>query len=107
VPGAHSFTRPSITGAGATTADSGAKTIAEKASYTRVGGMCPRCEGMGQVTDLGLTQLYDEDKSLEDGPFLVSGYSAGGWYEKLFASSGVFPTAQPIRSFTRRQLQDF
>src|SRR5690625_5898518 len=69
--------------------------------------MCPRCEGMGQVTDLDLTQLYDEDKSLEDGPFLVTGYSAGGWYEKLFASSVFFPTDQPIRSFTLLQLHDF
>ena len=106
-PGAYSFNVPSVSGSGAITVERGAKTIAEKASYTRVGGMCPRCEGMGQVTDLDLTQLYDKDKSLEDGPFLVPGYSAGGWYEKLFASSGFFPTDQPIRSFTRRQLHDF
>ena len=76
------------------TVQKGVKTIAEKASYSRVGGMCPRCEGMGQVTDLDLTELYDEDKSLEEGPFLVPGYSAGGWYEKLFASSGFFPVDQ-------------
>ncbi|MGO1479615.1 MAG: ATP-binding cassette domain-containing protein [Brachybacterium sp.] len=106
-PGAYSFNVPSVSASGAMTVQKGAKTIAEKTTFTRVGGMCPRCEGMGQVTDLDLTELYDEDKSLEEGPFLVPGYSAGGWYEKLFASSGFFPVDKPIRSFTRRQLHDF
>ena len=106
-PGAYSFNVPSVSAAGAMTVQKGAKTIAEKTTFTRVGGMCPRCEGMGQVTDLDLTQLYDEEKSLQDGPFLVPGYSAGGWYEKLFISSGFFPADKPIRSFTKRQLHDF
>src|SRR5699024_3111781 len=87
-----------MSGAAAITVGRGAKTIDETARYTRVGSIGPRCDGMGQVTDLDLTQLYDEDKSLEDGPFLVPGYSGGGWYEKLVASSGFFPTDQPIRS---------
>ena len=106
-PGAYSFNVPSVSAAGAMTVQRGDRTIAERASYSRVGGMCPRCEGMGQVTDLDLTELFDEDKSLEEGPFLVPGYSAGGWYEKLFASSGFFPADQPIKSFTKRQLHDF
>lgn len=106
-PGAYSFNVPSVSAAGAMTVQRGAKTIAEKTTFTRVGGMCPRCEGMGQVTDLDLTQLYDEDKSLQEGPFLVPGYSAGGWYEKLFISSGFFPADTPISSFTTRQLHDF
>ncbi|MGP9733259.1 ATP-binding cassette domain-containing protein [Brachybacterium sp. AOP42-C2-15] len=106
-PGAYSFNVPSVSAAGALTVQKGAKTIAEKTTFSRVGGMCPRCEGMGQVTDLDLTELYDEDKSLQEGPFLVPGYSAGGWYEKLFASSGFFPADKPIRSFTTRQLHDF
>ncbi|MDN6329929.1 MAG: excinuclease ABC subunit UvrA, partial [Brachybacterium sp.] len=106
-PGAYSFNVPSVSASGAMTVQKGAKTIAEKTTFSRVGGMCPRCEGMGKVTDLDLTELYDEDKSLEDGPFLVPGYSAGGWYEKLFASSGFFPADKPIRSFTKRQLHDF
>src|SRR5699024_10624380 len=87
-PGADPTHVPSVTAAGAMTVQKGARTIAEKATFSRVGGMCPRCEGMGQVTDLDLTELYDEDLSLQEGPFRVPGYSAGGWYEKLFASSG-------------------
>ncbi|ATG52673.1 daunorubicin resistance protein DrrC [Brachybacterium vulturis] len=106
-PGAFSFNVPSVSAAGAMTVQKGARTIAERTTFSRVGGMCPRCEGMGTLTDLDRTELYDEDKSLEEGPFLVPGYSAGGWYEKLFASSGFFPADKPIRSFTERQLHDF
>ena len=106
-PGAYSFNVPSVSASGAMTVQKGEKTIAEKASFTRVGGMCPRCEGMGQVTDLDLTELFDEDKSLADGPFRVPGYSAGGWYEKLFIASGFFPADKPIKDFTTRQRHDF
>ena len=106
-PGAYSFNVPSVSGSGAITVQRGDRTIAEKASYTRVGGMCPRCEGMGQVTDLDLAELYDEDKSLADGALKVPGYTADGWYVKLFTASGFFPADKPIASFTKRQLHDF
>ena len=88
-PGAYSFNVPSVTASGAMTVQKGARTIAEKATFSRVGGMCPRCEGMGQVTDLDLTELYDEDLSLQEGPFRVPGYSAGGWYEKQIGRAHV------------------
>src|SRR5699024_2265646 len=78
-----------------------------KATFSRVGGMCPRCEGMGQVTDLDLAELYDEGLSLQEGPVRVPGYSAGGGYGKLLASSAFFPVDTPIRSVTERPLPDF
>ncbi|GAA1490274.1 ATP-binding cassette domain-containing protein [Brachybacterium sacelli] len=106
-PGAFSFNVPSVTASGAMTVQKGAKTIAEKTTFSRVGGMCPRCEGMGEVSDLDLTELYDEDKSLDEGPFTIPNYAAGGWFVKVFASSGFFPSDKPIRSFTKRQLHDF
>ncbi|MFC7466233.1 ATP-binding cassette domain-containing protein [Brachybacterium sp. GCM10030252] len=106
-PGAYSFNVPSVSGAGAVTVDKGEKTIAQKASYSRVGGMCPRCEGMGQISDVDLAELYDENKSLDEGPFTIPNYSAGGWYVKIFASSGFYPSDQPIKSFTKRQMHDF
>ncbi|GAA1484369.1 ATP-binding cassette domain-containing protein [Brachybacterium fresconis] len=106
-PGAYSFNVPSVTASGAMTVQKGAKTIAEKTTFSRVGGMCPRCEGMGEVSDVDLTELYDEDKSLDEGPFTIPNYAAGGWYQKQFAASGFFPSDRPIRSFTKRQLHDF
>ena len=106
-PGAYSFNVPSVTAAGAMTVQRGAKTIAEKATYSRVGGMCPRCEGMGEISDVDLAELYDEELSLDEGPFTIPNYAAGGWYVKIFSRSGFFPSDKPIRSFTKRQLHDF
>ncbi|WP_434176236.1 ATP-binding cassette domain-containing protein [Brachybacterium conglomeratum] len=106
-PGAFSFNVPSVTAAGAMTVQKGARTIAEKTTFSRVGGMCPRCEGMGKISDVDLAELYDEDKTLEEGPFTIPGYVPGGWYVKIFASSGFYPADKPIRSFTKRQMHDF
>ncbi|MDN5900422.1 MAG: excinuclease ABC subunit UvrA, partial [Brachybacterium sp.] len=106
-PGAYSFNVPSVTASGALTVQKGAQAVAERTSFSRVGGMCPRCEGMGHLSDVDLAELYDENLSLDDGPFTIPNYAAGGWYVKLFASSGFFPADQPIRSFTEQQLHDF
>jgi excinuclease UvrABC ATPase subunit len=106
-PGAYSFNVPSVSAAGAMTVQKGAKTIAEKTTFSRVGGMCPRCEGMGRISDVDLAELYDEDKSLDEGPFTIPNYAPGGWYVKIFSMSGFYPSDKPIKSFTKRQLHDF
>ncbi len=61
-------------------------------SFNVPAGACPRCEGMGSVTEIDLTQLYDESKSLTDGPFIIPGYNADGWYVRIFAESGFLDT---------------
>jgi excinuclease UvrABC ATPase subunit len=107
-PTAFAFNVPTVRGAGAVTVERGEeRTRAVKAEYTRTGGMCPRCEGMGNVSDIDLRQLYDEDKSLADGALTIPGYTLGGWNYRLYASSGLYPADQPIRSFSKRQLHDF
>ncbi|MCS6712250.1 excinuclease ABC subunit UvrA [Brachybacterium sp. EF45031] len=106
-PGAYSFNVPSVQAAGAMTVQRGDRTIAEKTTFSRVGGMCPRCEGMGSVTDIDLTQLYDDSKSLDEGPFTIPGYTADGWMVTIIAKSGFVPADRPIRDFTARQRHDF
>ena len=71
------------------------------------GGMCPRCEGMGSVSDIDLTQLYDEDKSLAEGAISVPGYKAGGWSVRYFTESGFLDPDKPIRKYTKKELDDF
>ena len=78
-PNAYSFNVPSASGSGAITVKRGDKTIAEKASFSVLGGMCPRCEGRGNVTDFDRTALYDENKSISEGAILIPGYSMDGW----------------------------
>lgn len=105
-PGAYSFNVPTVSASGAMTAQRGDKTIAEKVTFSRTGGMCPRCEGMGDVTDIDLDQILDEGSSLDDGAITVPGYTAGGWNHRLYASSGLFPSDKPVSSFTKRQRHD-
>ncbi|HEY8339715.1 MAG TPA: excinuclease ABC subunit UvrA [Egibacteraceae bacterium] len=102
-PNAYSFNVPSVTASGAITIQRGDKTKAEKATFTRLGGMCPKCEGMGRVSDFDLSALYDDSKSLEEGALKVPGYSMDGWYGRLFRGAGL-PMDKPIRQFSRAQL---
>lgn len=106
-PGAYSFNVPSVSAAGAITVKKGGKTLAEKANFSRVGGMCPRCEGMGNVSDLDLTELYDATKSLSEDPFTIPGYTGDGWNVRIIRESGFMPPDVPIQDFTARQREDF
>ena len=106
-PQAFSFNVSSISGAGAVTIEKGGRTVKERRDFAIVGGQCPRCEGMGTVNDIDLTQVYDASKSLYEGAILVPGYTAEGWATRIYAESGFFPGDVPIRDFTPRQLDDF
>ncbi|MFY4719288.1 ATP-binding cassette domain-containing protein [Streptomyces sp. LaBMicrA B280] len=106
-PKAFSFNVASISGAGAVTVERAGRQVKERRSFSITGGMCPRCEGRGSVTDLDLTQLYDDGKSLNEGALTVPGYKAGGWNHRLYAESGLMDPDKPIRSYTKRELADF
>ncbi|AIR99639.1 uvrA-like protein [Streptomyces glaucescens] len=105
-PSAYSFNTASVRASGAITVQRGAKTKAEKATFERTGGMCPRCEGRGSVTDFDLTQLYDAGKSLREGALTVPGYSVDGWYGRIYSGCGFFDPDKPIREFGERELHD-
>ncbi|MGW2993665.1 excinuclease ABC subunit UvrA, partial [Streptomyces sp. NPDC001193] len=103
---AFSFNVASISGAGAVTVRRGGQEVKERRSFSITGGMCPRCEGRGAVTDIDLTQLYDDTKSLNEGAFTIPGYTGGGWNSRLYIESGFFDPDKPIRKYTKKELQD-
>src|SRR5262245_34909139 len=104
-PNAFSFNVPSVRTSGAITVERGsAKTV--RATFTRTGGMCPRCEGRGSVTDFDLSQLYDDSKSLNEGALTIPGYSVDGWYGRIFSGCGFFDPDKPIRRYTKTELHD-
>src|SRR5215467_9163619 len=105
-PTAFSFNVPTRTASGVMKTDKGQgeQTVVRNAVYQ--GGMCPRCEGMGSVTDFDLTVLYDESRSLNEGALTIPGYSMDGWYGRIFRSSGFFDPDKPIGKFTKRELHD-
>ncbi|MGC5030646.1 ATP-binding cassette domain-containing protein [Micromonospora sp. DT229] len=105
-PQAFSFNVASVSGAGAITLERGGTTTKERRSFSVTGGMCPRCEGMGRVSDFDLSALYDDSKSLNEGALTIPGYSVDGWYGRIFSGSGFFDPDKPIRTFTKRELND-
>jgi excinuclease UvrABC ATPase subunit len=105
-PQAFSFNVASVSGAGAVTFERGGETVKERRSFTLTGGMCPRCEGMGSVTDFDVSQLYDDSKSLNEGALTIPGYSMDGWYGRIFRSCGFFDPDKPIRTYTKKELRD-
>jgi excinuclease UvrABC ATPase subunit len=105
-PSAFAFNVPSVRASGAITVERGSKTKTEKATYTRTGGMCPRCEGRGSVTDFDLSALYDDSKSLAEGALTIPGYSMDGWYGRIFKGCGFFDPDKPIRKYNKRELHD-
>jgi len=105
-PQAYSFNIPSVSGAGAIRIDRGGGETVSR-SFSVAGGMCPRCEGMGTVSDVDLGQLYDETKSLNEGAIRVPGYTADGWSTRLYSESGFLDPDKPIRDYTEQERRDF
>ncbi|MET9435780.1 excinuclease ABC subunit UvrA [Streptomyces sp. NPDC006551] len=107
-PGAYSFNVASVSASGGLTVDRGAeKTKTEKVTFSRTGGMCTHCEGRGTVSDIDLTQLYDDSKSLAEDPFTIPTYTGGGWVVRVITESGFFDPDKPIRRYTKKERYDF
>ena len=105
-PLAFSFNVASISGAGAVTLERGGRTIKERRSFSVTGGMCPRCEGRGAVEDIDLSELFDEELSLDEGALKIPGYSMDGWFGRIFRGSGFVDAVKPIKKFSKRQRED-
>ncbi|MCM8555598.1 excinuclease ABC subunit UvrA [Streptomyces sp. STCH 565 A] len=106
-PSAYSFNTASVRASGAITVERGNKK-AVKATFRRTGGMCTNCEGRGTVSDIDLTQLYDDTKSLAEGAFTIPGWKSDSqWTVQVYAQSGFVDPDKPIREYTERQLRDF
>ncbi|NOJ92515.1 excinuclease ABC subunit UvrA [Corallococcus sp. CA049B] len=104
---AFSFNVPSVRATGEMTVEKGEGSKTEKKVFNVTGGMCPKCEGMGQVSDIDLTQLYDDSKSLNEGALTIPGYNVDGWLVRIFGASGFIDPDKPIRKYTKQELHDF
>jgi excinuclease UvrABC ATPase subunit len=103
---AFSFNVPSVRAVGAITVEKGAGTT-EKRVFTVNGGMCARCEGMGSVSDIDLSQLFDDSKSLNQGALTIPGYTVDGWMVRIFSASGFIDPDKPIRKYSKKERHDF
>ncbi|MCW2776693.1 MAG: uvrA2, partial [Frankiales bacterium] len=105
-PSAFAFNVPSVRATGGMTVDRGARTQSKKVVFERLGGMCPRCEGRGWTTEVDLTQLYDDSRSLNEGALTVPGFSPDGWYGRIYGGAGFLDPDKPIARYTKKELHD-
>ncbi|MGH2959585.1 MAG: excinuclease ABC subunit UvrA, partial [Solirubrobacterales bacterium] len=105
-PSAYSFNVPTVKGSGGLTVERGKKTITKSASFSRLGGMCPECEGRGSINDFNLAALFDEEKSINESAILVPGYSMDGWYGRIYRGCGYFDPDKPIKKFNKKEMHD-
>ncbi|OZE32603.1 daunorubicin resistance protein DrrC [Rhodococcus sp. 05-2254-5] len=103
---AFSFNVASVSGVGAYKVDKGGRQTTEKKSFSVTGGMCPRCEGRGSISDFDLNALYDASKSLNESAITIPGYSMEGWYGRIFRGCGYFDPDKPIAKYTKKELDD-
>ncbi|MFJ4219348.1 ATP-binding cassette domain-containing protein [Curtobacterium luteum] len=106
-PNAFSFNLATVSAGGAITVQKGTDVKAEHVTFNRLGGMCADCEGRGQVTDIDLSQLYDDTKPLAAGAITIPGYGTDGWMVRMYAESGYVDKTKPIREYTDQERQDF
>lgn len=107
-PNAFSFNVASVRASGAITVERGAGSKTVRQTFTRTGGMCTRCEGRGTVSDIDLTQLYDDSKSIAEGAFTIPGWKSDSWWTvRTYAESGFLDPDKPIRKYTKKEMQDF
>ena len=106
-PNAFSFNVASVRASGAITIERGEGKTVRKA-FARAGGMCPRCEGRGTVSDMDLTQLFDDSKSLAEGAIIIPGYTVDNFFAvRPYIESGILDPDKPIRKYTKKELHDF
>lgn len=106
-PQAFSFNVPSVSGAGAVTFEKGGQQVKERRSFAITGGMCARCEGLGEISDVDLSELFDRTRSLNEGAITIPGYNVDGWMVKGYSQSGLVDPDKPIADYTEQELHDF
>ena len=74
-------------------------------SFNHPSGMCPRCSGLGVVTDLDIHKLVDFDKCLNDEDVIhFPTFTTGAWRWKRYAYSGLFDLNKKIKDYTPDEL---
>jgi len=106
-PNAFSFNVPSVSGGASATVERGAGRTVRR-TFTQLGGMCPRCEGLGTVSDVDLAQLFDDTKSIAQGAITIPGYKTDSWWTVgIYIESGLLDPDKPIRDYTEQERRDF
>jgi excinuclease UvrABC ATPase subunit len=72
-------------------------------SYNDPRGMCPDCEGIGQVAAMDMAAVVDEEKSLNQGALLPKDFAVDSWWWEIYRNSGLFDMDKPVKDFTAEE----
>ncbi|MFI8930959.1 ATP-binding cassette domain-containing protein [Streptomyces sp. NPDC053474] len=75
-------------------------------SFNLPEGMCPDCEGTGEVSTVDVDQLVDRDLSLNEGAITVPSYAVDSWSWQIMVNSGFHDPDKKLRDFTAREWDD-
>ncbi|MFD3473001.1 ATP-binding cassette domain-containing protein [Streptomyces sp. NPDC058682] len=75
-------------------------------SFNAPDGMCPHCEGIGQVSDIDVDQLVNRELSLNEGAITVPGFAVDTWYWQNMVNSGFYSANIKLKDFTEREWAD-
>ncbi len=77
-------------------------------SFNHPLGKCPRCDGLGVITDLDVYKLVDFNKCLNDeGVISFPTFTTGAWRWKRYAFSGLFDLNKKIKDYSKEELDLF
>ncbi len=69
-------------------------------------GMCPRCEGLGQVSDIDIDQIVDRSRTLNEGAITLPGHAVDSWPWSIVVGSGFFDPDRRLDEFSEREWAD-
>ena len=77
-------------------------------SFNHPLGKCPKCDGLGEVSELDIHKLVDFNKSLNDeGVIKYAAFEPGLWRWKRYAFSGLFDLDKKIKDYSDEELDLF
>lgn len=77
-------------------------------SFNHPLGKCPKCDGLGEVTDLDIHKLVDFNKCLNDeGVINFPAFTTGAWRWKRYAYTGLFDLDKKIKDYSPQELDLF
>lgn len=72
-------------------------------SFNNPNGMCKTCAGIGKVLDLDIHKLINEDKTYEEGFFLLPAFGPGKYYWKLYRRPEYFRTDVKWKELSQKE----
>ncbi|MEO8403651.1 MAG: excinuclease ABC subunit UvrA [Chitinophagaceae bacterium] len=74
-------------------------------SFNNPQGMCLTCEGLGYKQTINVAQLFNKNKSLNEGAILFPTFQPGGYRWIRYAHSGYFDNDKKLNQYTKEEWQ--